>query len=121
MSDEVPSKDLTITDDNNPMHYNGDDSEMTRLLAAKNSLDVTKPAGELLAAEVPLAIQVFHNDLTHSDYKARQSAASQLLDRAGISQKKDDRPAVQINLNFESVAAGLRQVAEIGLGRSKGE
>jgi hypothetical protein len=104
----------------NPMIYEGDDSEMERLLSKHNALDPTRPPEELLDGEVPLAIQVLHNDFTHPDYKARQSAATKILEiapkTAALAAKRNAAPQVVVQLNLDHVAQGLRQVAEIGLG-----
>jgi hypothetical protein len=78
------------------------------------------PILDELKHEAHGAIEVLHNDLSHPDYKARQTAAKELLDRAGYSAKgKDDaKPPMIINLNLGRLVEGLRQVGEIGFERS---
>jgi hypothetical protein len=75
------------------------------------------PVIQRLQNEAMGAIDILHNDLTHADYKAHQSAAFGILDRAGYGAKGGGvGGSVVVNINLAKVADGLRQVAEIGFG-----
>lgn len=90
----------------------------------KNPASTEKPIEEQIddrLKEVSLqAIETLENDLTNSDWKARQAAANSVLVKAGHSGEKEKEVGNIVNINLGRITDGLREVDAMGFGGTNG-